>query len=147
MFFIRIIQLFVISVFLYMFFHWAPVVDGWLFPVVSQFEVKIEETERSNKTRIFISFNKPRDCSFRRLEWYLGDPGKSNISLSAVYDFQPPIIRGGTYYEGWGPIDIFISKDLFIWNTYAVVVHDCYNNFLWETRTIAYNGKKHFLIP
>lgn len=141
MFFVRIAQLTCLFVLIHLLVFWAPAVDGWMSPVISQFSIRFEETDTPNTTRLFIDFRKDRDCAFRRLEWYLGEPGKNNIPLTAIYEFQPPIVRGGAYYEGWGPVDLLIGKNLFVRNTFAVTVHDCYNGWLWETRTLVYMGK------
>ena len=139
MFFVRLAQV-VIAVAIVLTALWAaPKLDGLFNPVLVNFRFVAElDPEEPGATLVHGTFNRLRDCTFIRQDWYLGSPGKG-VAITSVRLNQPAVLKADQLWH-WGPTRLFLRPEQVLANVYAVSVHDCYGGWLWETETLAYNS-------
>jgi len=114
--------------------------EGDLFPVVSPFEIKNIRTE-NEMVVVDLHFHKLRDCNPKTMAWFYG-----NQALDRVGNIQiKSEIRSGFRIHDEGPhvikdVVLDLTEDELKNNSYAYVYHDCHNDWLWNTRTLAYTS-------
>jgi hypothetical protein len=116
--------------------------DGILFPVVDAQQTKLEnmrpEFSATTMTTVDGYFVKTRDCVFTDLKWYYGNQERS---VSVIVEFTgKPVIRpiGDYKFKDWR---IYLDADNIRHNSYAYAYHDCYNGWLWTTKSLFYMSK------
>lgn len=115
-------------------------IDGTLNPVVTPLVIEATEPYDEQWTEFTGHATKLRQCSFRRVDWYLGSREEPNVPVPVV--MSEPAIRmvGRVPVEDWrakiAPVERFKS------NTFADVLHQCQLGGIdlpWLTKTRFWN--------
>lgn len=115
-------------------------IDGTSSPVVSPLVIRHVDALDDQWTEFTGTSRKLRQCSFRRVEWYLGTRDKPNVPVP-VQMGEPQIrLRGPMLIEDWR---IKIAPPDRIWaETFADVFHQCSLwgvDLPWLTKTRFWN--------
>lgn len=115
-------------------------IDGTTNPVVSPLTIETAKPYDAQWTEFSGYSEKFRQCSFRRVDWYLGTRDKPNVPVPVV--MSEPAIRmiGKIPVEEWRakiePVDRLLT------DTFADVYHQCQFggvDFPWLTKTRFWN--------
>lgn len=110
------------------------IIDGIFNPVVADWSIeKIESHTDSNSgpSTIDVSYTKIRECDYIGTEWFFGNLG-ANAQVSAILTSEPKIRTIGEHAVTY---EIGLSDYNILNNSYAYLIHDCYNGWLWFTKT------------
>lgn len=115
--------------------------DGYLFPVSRNLDLFVQ-TDPDEPDSVLVSgvYERYRDCTLVRANWYYGKPGERSIAIDSVRLTSPSQIINSDGPTSWGPTRLHIRLADFYAGTYAVAVHDCYNGFFWKTETLIYQS-------
>jgi hypothetical protein len=110
---------------------YAGKIEGALFPVVV--DTKIESANRisSLNTRVYGSAKKLRECSFVRIDWFLGTPDLGTY-VPVTFEEQSKV-RPAEGFQ-FGPWVLRMSPEEVKDFSYAIVYHRCHPLWLTETR-------------
>lgn len=115
-------------------------IDGTTSPVVTQLKIDSVGTYDEQWTEFTGTSVKLRQCSFRRVEWYLGTRDKPNVPVPVVMGEPQIRLRGPMLIEDWR---IKIAPPDRIWSeTFADVFHQCSLwgvDLPWLTKTRFWN--------
>lgn len=143
--FLRTVQMFVVSSAIFMGYRTAAQFDGELFPVIDNVALidarpgpNNSDTNATTYTR--MSWHKARECTHKKTEWYVGKPSRSIIVTSEVLNSQDrPTLKGEV---GSTERLIRMSELNLRRNSYALVYHDCYDGWLWDTVTLYWDSSR-----
>jgi hypothetical protein len=115
-------------VFVLLYSNAIGIVEGKIFPVVSDFTV-VSGLDNT----VHGSFSKLRDCTFAGVDWFYTEaderiPAELTITENSVFR------RSGN--QIYGPWIVNITPDLVVSNSYILVNHDCH--IFWNTVTRVY---------
>lgn len=115
-------------------------IDGTSNPVVAPLVIRHVEAVDDKWTEFTGTSRKLRQCSFRRVEWYLGTRDKPNVPVPVVMGEPQIRLRGPMLIEDWR---IKIAPPDRIWSeTFADVFHQCSLwgvDLPWLTKTRFWN--------
>lgn len=102
-------------------------IEGRIMPAANPMtvDIAVQVVNSNNKTvRYWGNSERLRaECSFRRIDFFLGQRGKQNVPL--ISRLGPPKIRANEKFD-FGPWELFdLSRDDFLNNTFANVYHQC----------------------
>lgn len=120
--------------------------DGSWFPVTSL--VRFDETDirfyldkPGGWSLISGEFDKYRNCVFRGIEWnYTSEKNQGVVMVSIPADFEDrPVIRPVRDRHQFERLAVQLANpDDIINHSIVYVYHDCYNGWLWNTKTLFY---------
>lgn len=115
-------------------------IDGTSNPVVAPLVIRHVEAVDEQWTEFTGTSRKLRQCSFRRVDWYLGTRDKPNVPIPVVMGEPQIRLKGPILIEDWR---IKIAPPDRIWSeTFADVFHQCTLagiDLPWLTRTRFWN--------
>jgi len=134
---VRFVQAFIAVSVALMLFQVAPKVDGLLWPVYTNVELQSTEVVENTegfipKTLVFFTFTFARQCTWEETHWYRGRPGTA-IDVPTAWAKDPKPLLVGDHGESWRYI--YMSPEDIRNNSYAESIHDCYDGWLWKTKT------------
>ena len=110
---------------------YAGKVEGALFPVVVDTKITSADRISSLNTRVTGSATKLRECSFVRIEWFLGTP-KLSAYIPVVFEERSKVRTAEAFQ--FGPWILRMSPEEVRDFSYAIVYHKCHPLWLTETR-------------
>ena len=116
----------------------GPRLDGYFNPVMGLAEIDLVEFSGGSSTIVSAEAEKRRNCKWLRTEWYLGALNGSAAKVFARHRDKPQVRLTGVLR--WDEIEIGLSWKQIQSNSYALVYHDCYNGWLWKTRSVFFNS-------
>lgn len=115
-------------------------IDGTTSPVVSPLVIRQVELVDDQWTEFTGTSRKMRQCSFRKVEWYLGTREKPNVPIPVIMGEPQVRLKGPMVIEDWR---IKIAPPDRIWTeTFADVFHQCAwlgIDLPWLTKTRFWN--------
>lgn len=137
---VRATQTFIIAVVMLVCYYWAPKIDGYVNPVLSNPEITVVKNTIYNTitvTEIEGTVTKRRDCAVLSFEFFVG-VFPNSYSVVRVDDLQelleaPARPRNDVHF---GPFRIYAPVDMLRISSFAIITHQCYSGFLWNTETI-----------
>lgn len=118
--------------------------DGQFFPVVSDLKISAATIRpyygrRGGWSFIGGEFEKYRGrCVFQGIEWYFTDNREirrsQGVQVAANFEDKPQVRLGGKQDFTNLAVRLSEKEDIFK-HSYIEVIHDCYNGWLWQTRT------------
>lgn len=117
----------------------APYVETRYFPVVGKMQIEAMESQGPDKTRVWASFTKLRNCDYIGIAWFHGrrDTGFIRVPLTLLRppgDVSSPNRPLGTQNTGPWIVDI-PEKDI-TENSFVELYHHC--TPFWVSRTEFY---------
>lgn len=118
---------------LFLIFLWVVVVfnsslpgkvDGYMFPVISQFKFNIEPM-KDGTVLINGSFIKNRSCAFVDIDWNLYNPNQDLYTRMHVDFLEGEIVRSEGYHH-FGPWRIKTSPERITTNSFVSTRHQCF---------------------
>lgn len=114
--------------------------EGNNFPVVTDFKL---ENVQPHETKIGYSvvgakFKKVRECVFIRVDWFFAQSIESNDKVKVISYFEDPPAINKIGDHNFKRLVVNLSVDHITNQSYAVVVHKCHGNSLWNTVTEVY---------
>jgi hypothetical protein len=107
-------------------------IEGNIWPVVRG--TQITEVDDDGVTSVFFGVSeKVRDCSFERIEWFIGDPLGGMRSPVQVIFLDRDKLRPAAPFE-FGPWGVRLSEETLREGSFAEVYHDCHPLFPTVTR-------------
>lgn len=116
---------------------WVGRLEGMVYPVVG--EATLEYVSGYDVTNHRATAPKYRECRWVKTQWFLGKLGGRAVQVEMQHD-DPPKLRGVGLLS-WDSISISLSSRQVEANSYALVTHDCYGGWLWETQSVFYNSR------
>jgi hypothetical protein len=109
--------------------HWFPVYQNW----------RIVRVERLGEeaSRIWVEFDKVRDCAFLTVSWYRGDPVGGYRRVQLDFNVEPGDDRDPTRPLGRqleGPWTVSVPADRLYTESAAEAHHRCH--LMWQSDTI-----------
>lgn len=115
-------------------------IDGHFRPVTTQVELSRLNFQQSGIAHTWQGrAEKLRDCSFKRIDWYLGPRSGQRVRVSAHFTDPPQIRRVGELR--WTGLVINLRPEDVVGNSHAYVYHQC-PGLPWLTRTLFYEGRE-----
>lgn len=108
-------------------------IEGRFWPVSTVADITALDT-RGDETLFWGHAEKLRPCTWKRVEWYLINPvpPPPGVKLT-LRTIETAKIRGVGPFQ-LGPWALNIGWEKLLYETYAVVFHECYP--FWETETV-----------
>lgn len=112
--------------------------EGYIFPVVTDFEIVNITPYKSGWSTVAGKFEKQRDCVFEGVRWYSGYESfgnNSSVLVTSFFDDKPQIRNEG--FQSFDLLRVQIDPDRIEGNSYAYVFHKCPWRG-WRTKTVFY---------
>ena len=121
----------------FLFIFYASAIESWLFPVVGRFEI-VKAEENGDDVLVYLNFEKLRDCTFQRLNWYRNRRDTLEL-LEHQYRNEPsgnPSSRPQGFHSTgpWHIKDVTLHE--FKYHVKGVVNHRCH--VFYDTVTVVY---------
>ncbi len=126
----KVLAAFLTAAFLMFINAFAGGVEGLIFPVVDRATITSTQAVDLTATRIHGRSYKRRNCTFVRLEWYVGNRD-ANVLVDVVFEEGSHLRPSGEM--AFGPWLLHLTPRQMADTSFAVVYHRCHP--FWLTRT------------